>query len=59
MDEDFLTMMFLACVETWEIRYRVMISWRILASFLEDFLEEDYIFLHGEIFEFLSFFFLP
>jgi hypothetical protein len=33
-----------------EICYRVMISGRILVSFRGFF--EDYIFLHGEIFEF-------
>ncbi len=32
-----------------EISYRVLLSWRILVSF-RGFLEEDYIFLHGEIF---------
>jgi len=38
-----------------EISYRVIISGRILVFLLEDFLK--IIFLHGEIFEFPSFFF--
>jgi hypothetical protein len=40
----------LASVGKLEISYRVIISWRILVSFGGFF--EDYIFLHGEIFEF-------
>jgi len=38
-----------------EISYRVMVSWRILVSFRGFFLK--IMFLHGEIFEFPSFFF--
>jgi hypothetical protein len=40
-----------------EISCRVMVSWRILVSFGEFFLK--IMFLHGEIFEFSKFFFLP
>jgi len=40
----------LACVETWDLSYRVIISGRIFWFLLEDFL--NIIFLHGEIFEF-------
>jgi hypothetical protein len=40
----------LACVETFEISYKVMISWGILVSLRGFFLKN--IFLHVEMFEF-------
>jgi len=52
--EDFWKMIFLFVLKL-EISYRVIISGRILVFLLEDFLK--IIFLHGEIFEFPSFFF--
>jgi hypothetical protein len=54
--EDFWNMIFWLVLKL-EISYTVMISWRIFGFFLETFLK--IIFLHGEIFEFPQFFFLP
>jgi len=51
-------MIFLACVETWDISYNRVINNNILKDFLVCFLEDfffwkiRFIFLHGEIFEF-------
>jgi hypothetical protein len=48
--EDFWNMIFWLVLKLEISYYGVIISWRILVSFLEDFLK--IILLHGEIFEF-------
>jgi hypothetical protein len=54
--EDFWKMIFWLVLKLEISYYWVIISWRILVSFLEDFFLKI-IFLHGEIFEFSEFFF--